>query len=81
MIFSALALVISACRGEAELLPGTGDEGKDITVNVQLGLPEMSIATRSNLEEYLINQVESVWIRTYSASGAGMATQTESKGL
>lgn len=74
MIFSALVLVISACRGEAELLPETGDEGKDITVNVQLGLPEMSIATRANLEEYLINQVESVWIRTYSASGAGMAT-------
>lgn len=74
MIFSALVLVISACRGEAELLPETGDEGKDITVSVQLGLPEMSIATRANLEEYLINQVESVWIRTYSASGAGKAT-------
>lgn len=74
MIFSALALVISACRSEAGLLPETGDEGKDITVSVQLGLPEMSIATRANLEEYLINQVESVWIRTYSASEAGKAT-------
>lgn len=74
LLLSALVYMTSACLGDIDCLQETGGAGKDVTVNVRLELPVMKVLTRADLEDYQINRIDDVWIRTYSASGSGNAT-------
>lgn len=74
LIFSVLALLASACRNDIDCPQESGVAGKDVTVRVPFDLPEMKVLTRANLEDYQVNRIDDVWIRTYSASGSGKAT-------
>lgn len=47
--------------------------GEKVTLKVKLSLPEMETKTRADLNANSLNQVNSVWIRTYSAE-TGQAT-------
>lgn len=73
LIGLVLALFATSCTDE--LAPMTSNEvGKDVIVKVPIELPGMEIKSRADLYDYQINQIESVWIRTYSATGSGAAT-------
>lgn len=73
----ALTLITFSCRDKVDFEPAGSETGRDVTVSVPLNLPQMEIKSRANLEDYQINSIQSVWIRTYSASGAGKATMDQ----
>lgn len=78
LIGLVLALFATSCTDE--LAPMTSNEvGKDVIVKVPIELPGMEIKSRADLYDYQINQIESVWIRTYAATGSGEATMGEWK--
>lgn len=70
-----LAFLLPSCRDEV-YLRGSGSVGEDVTVTVPLDFSGMEVKTRANLEDYLTNHIESVWIRTYSAT-SHLATMDE----
>lgn len=63
-----LVFLCTSCRDDISLFR-TGSVGEDVCLTVPLKLPQMDVKSRANLEDYQTNRVESVWIRTYSASG------------
>ena len=73
----ALTLITFSCRDKVDFEPAGSETGRDVTVSVPLNLPQMEVKSRANLEDYQINSIQSVWIRTYSASGAGKATMDQ----
>lgn len=78
LIGLVLALFATSCTDE--LAPMTSNEvGKDVIVKVPIELPGMEIKSRADLYDYQINQIESVWIRTYAATGSGAATMNKWK--
>lgn len=78
LIGLVLALFATSCTDE--LAPMTSNEvGKDVIVKVPIELPGMEIKSRADLYDYQINHIESVWIRTYAATGSGAATMGEWK--
>lgn len=70
----ALMLITFSCRDKVDFEPAGSETGRDVTVSVPLNLPQMEVKSRANLEDYQINSIQSVWIRTYSASGTCKAT-------
>lgn len=77
IVLFVLTLVASACRDDIDFVSGGVNAGRDVKVRVPLSLPDMQVMSRANLEDYQINQIQSVRIRTYSASGAGAATMDQ----
>lgn len=74
LIGFALALTATACRDDVDFASPGSVVGENASVTVPLSLPEMDIKSRSDLADYQINEIQSVWIRTYAATGSGAAT-------
>lgn len=69
----SLMSVLSSCRDETFDIPDYTVSGEDVTVTIQVKLPEMQPLTRDPLNTYNRNMVDNVYIRSYSAS-TGLAT-------
>lgn len=67
------AVAMPSCTDERFDLPDYTVSGADVTISVPIHFPEMDNKTRASLDESSLNQVESLWIRTYSAD-TGEAT-------
>lgn len=72
LIALALALFATSCNDELDT-PIAYEVGKDVVVKVPVEIPGMEVKSRANIPDYQINQVNSVWIRTYSET-TGKAT-------
>ncbi|MDE7350276.1 MAG: hypothetical protein K2N25_04360 [Muribaculaceae bacterium] len=78
-ILCSLTLIISlsACRDEifkdqSEVVPGL-----DTEVNITISLPEMTVQTRADMDENLLNRVNTLWIGVYnSKTGERTAVQS-----
>ena len=66
-------LTLGSCQEEAYDLPDYTVAGQDVTVGINVKLPEMDKQSRANLTDYDLDYVQNLWIRTYSAS-TGRAT-------
>lgn len=69
IIFSLLAIVLlSSCQ--EELLAPAYDysrAGEPVTLTLTASLPKMEVKSRANLNEAQLNQIDELWVRTYSA--------------
>ena len=63
----ASMLLLASCIDDE--LPGCDYtlSGEDVTVSVNVQLPAMDVQSRAALSDQQINEVRSLWIRTYSA--------------
>lgn len=66
-------LSLCACSEEAFEVPDYTVTGADVTLRVPISIPVMDQKSRASLDEIQLNQVENVWVRTYSAR-TGKAT-------
>lgn len=71
-VFS-VALALQSCLDERFDIPDYTVTGDDVTLKLSVTLPEMDVRTRASLNDNSLNNVESLWIRTYS-SDSGEAT-------
>lgn len=70
-----LALSWSSCTDDFGDFPDYSRSGEKVTLRVKVDKPEMSQSTRADLDDYSLNLIESLWIRTYS-SVSGEATSS-----
>ncbi len=77
ILFTAIiltAIAMPSCSDEIVVdIPDYTISGEDITLKVALTLPEMDVKSRANLDATSLNQVNSLWLRTYN-SETGLAT-------
>lgn len=67
-------LSLCACSDEEVFdIPDYTVTGADVTLKVPLSIPVMDQKSRASLDAIQLNQVQSVWVRTYSAN-TGKAT-------
>lgn len=68
-------LSLCACSDDEAVfdVPDYTVTGADVTLTVPLSIPVMDQKSRASLDAIQLNQVESVWVRTYSAN-TGKAT-------
>lgn len=71
-VFASVA-VSCADDEEAFEIPDYTITGQPVTVQIPVRIPEMDVKSRAALLESSLNQVSSLWIRTYS-SATGLAT-------
>lgn len=70
-----VALSITSCSDEKLIdTDGCNIPGVDVTVKIPISLPEMEVKSRAELDEVSLNQIDNLWIRTYSADSEGKAT-------
>ncbi len=61
-------LLATACQEETLPSPDYTVSGRNVTLTIPVTFPKMDIKTsRASLEDWQIDQVESIWIRTYNA--------------
>ena len=68
-----VAVVIASCSEERYDIPDYTRTGEEVTLKVGVSIPVMDVQTRADLDELSLNQVNSLWIRTYSYD-SGKAT-------
>ncbi len=66
-------LTLAACNEEEIDLPDYTVSGEKVTLSVPVSLPVMDQRSRAALDVTQLNQIESLWVRTYSAKD-GKAT-------
>ncbi len=71
--FIGATVCISSCREDRFDIPDYTRTGEEVTLTVNVSIPKMDIKTRADLDVPSLNQVNSLWIRTYS-SDTGKAT-------
>ena len=69
----AVSLGWQSCSEEKFDVPDYTVTRQEVTLKLGITIPVMDTQTRANLDEASLNQVESLWIRTYSAD-TGKAT-------
>ena len=71
----AIASATVSCADDEDAfdVPDYTITGQPVTLSVPVKIPEMDVKSRAALLESSLNQVESLWIRTYS-SATGLAT-------
>ena len=67
------SLCLLGCSDDIGMKPDYTRSGEDVEIKVSVTLPSMETQTRANLDEAALNEVNSLWIRTYSAD-TGKAT-------
>lgn len=72
IFFGVLALMAVSCQDDIPV-PDYTRSGEDVRMKVSLSLPQMDVRTRATIDEIGLNQVNTLWIRTYSAE-TGEAT-------
>ncbi len=66
--------LLQACQEESVIdMPDYTLSGEDVTLTVPVALPKMDVRSRADLDQTSLNQVNSLWVRTYSAE-SGKAT-------
>lgn len=65
--------ILASCSDEIEPVCDYTVTGKDVTVKVRINTPVTDVKSRAPLSDYQIDEVRTLWIRTYSAS-TGAAT-------
>lgn len=70
-----VASVAMSCADDEDVfdVPDYTITGQPVTLSVPVKIPAMDVKSRASLDESNLNQVESLWIRTYS-SATGLAT-------
>ena len=61
-----LGVMAVSCQDDMPI-PDYTVSGEDVRLTVNLSMPQMDIKTRAALDEPSLNQVQSLWIRTYSS--------------
>ena len=66
-------LAVVGCSDDIGVKPDYTRSGEEVEIKVSVSLPKMDVQTRADLDDNSLNQVNSLWIRTYSAD-SGKAT-------
>ena len=69
------AMLVSSCVREELLKPqDVYEEGLATRISLRIGIPERSVATRSDMPNGLDDEVKSLWVGIFSAKGDGECT-------
>ena len=69
----ASAMAVASCSDNFDSKPDYTVRGEDVVMKVGFSFPRMDVKSRAALDEPSLNQVTSLWVRTYS-SETGLAT-------
>lgn len=67
------AIAVTSCNDNFDSKPDYTVRGEDVVMKVDFSFPRMEVKSRAALDEPSLNNVTSLWIRTYS-SETGLAT-------
>ena len=68
ILLGIIMLGAQACTDEPVVNPDYTVSGKPVTIKIALSLPEMKVTSRADMGENELNQVNSIWVRTYSST-------------
>lgn len=76
-LFFVSVCVLSSCRDELNCNVSSIEDGLDTEVSICISLPNMSVKTRADMSENLLNRVNTLWIGVYNSNtGERTSTQT-----